>query len=135
MNLIVKRLKTLNNALPGLILGIILIGAVEELAIVWFVPDKIQFTVGLWIGVGLAIYMSIHMAFAIRSATDFRTEKQAKATAILHAILRYAVVAVILFLTAYFKIGYVLASLLGVMNLKFSAYLQPTLNKIVEKRR
>jgi hypothetical protein len=135
MNLIVKRLKTLNNALPGLILGIILIGAVEELAIVWFVPDKIQFTVGLWIGVGLAIYMSIHMAFAIRSATDFRTEKQAKATAILHAILRYAVVAVILFLTAYFKIGYVLASLLGVMNLKFSAYLQPTLNKFVEKRR
>jgi hypothetical protein len=135
MNLIVKRLKTLNNALPGLILGIILIGAVEELTIVWFVPDKIQFTVGLWIGVGLAIYMSIHMAFAIRSATDFRTEKQAKATAILHAILRYAVVAVILFLTAYFKIGYILASLLGVMNLKFSAYLQPTLNKFVEKRR
>lgn len=135
MNQIVKRLKTLNSALPGLLAGILLIGALAELLIVWFVPDKLMFTTGLWIGIASACYMAIHMAIAIRSATDFRTEKQAKAVGILHAVLRYGIVAAVFFLMEFFKIGYLLAALLGIMSLKFSAYLQPTFNKILQKRR
>ena len=135
MNRIIKRLRTLNSALPGLLLGILMIGALAELTIVWFVPDRLKFTAGLWIGIAMAVYMSIHMAIAIRSATDFRTEKQAKAVSILHAILRYGIVAVVFFLMVYFDIGYILAAMLGIMSLKFSAYLQPTFEKILQKRR
>ena len=135
MNRVIKRLKSVNSVLPRLWLGILLYGLLAELIGVWFVPDKVKYTLGLWIGIGISIYMSFHMAISIRSATDFTTEKQAKAITVFHAVLRYAVVAAVFFLTVYFHIGYILAILLGAMSLKVSAYLQPTLNKILDKRR
>mgnify|MGYP004724525369 FL=1 len=47
-------LKRLNDALPELVLGIIVYGIVVELAGVWFVTDKLRYTTGLVIGIGLA---------------------------------------------------------------------------------
>ena len=46
-------LKRLNDALPELVLGIILYGIVVELAGVWFVTDKLRYTTGLVIGIAL----------------------------------------------------------------------------------
>ncbi len=40
-------LRRLNDALPGLVLGIIAYGAAVFLAGIWFVPDKLRFTTGL----------------------------------------------------------------------------------------
>ena len=40
-------LKRLNDALPELVLGIIVYGIVVELAGVWFVTDKLRYTTGL----------------------------------------------------------------------------------------
>lgn len=123
------KLRNLNPALPGLLLGIVLIGLVAELIGVWFVPDKMKYTVGLSIGIGLALFMAVHMAIVIADVTDFTTEKQAKAKSIGHSILRYGVAAVALGLMAYFDVGYLLAALLGMISLKLSAYLQPLLHK------
>ncbi len=44
-------LRRLNDALPGLVLGIIVYGAAVFLAGIWFVPDKLRFTTGLAIGI------------------------------------------------------------------------------------
>ena len=44
-------LKRLNDALPELVLGIILYGVVIELAGVWFVTDKLRYSTGLLIGI------------------------------------------------------------------------------------
>lgn len=128
------KLKTLNSALPGLILGILIIGVLAELSLVWFMPSPLKYTIGLWIGIGTAIFMAIHMAVVIADAVDFTTEKQAKAKTIGHAILRYAVVAAIFGIMAATDIGYILAALLGVISLKLSAYLQSLLQKLLRKK-
>ncbi len=129
MKRLITKLNSLNTALPGLLLGIILYGLLAEFVAVWFVPDWLKFTIGLWIGIAAAIFMAVHMAVIIADVTDFMTEKQAKAKAVLHAILRYAVVALALGLMTYFEVGYVLAALLGLISLKISAYLQPFMQK------
>ncbi|MBQ6442330.1 MAG: hypothetical protein IJJ13_07060 [Lachnospiraceae bacterium] len=129
MKRLIEKLNSLNTALPGLLLGILLYGLLAEFVAVWFVPDWRKYTIGLWIGIAAAIFMSVHMAVVIADVTDFMTEKQAKAKAVLHAILRYGIVAVAFGLMTYFEIGYVLAALLGVISLKISAYLQPFMQK------
>lgn len=140
MKRLIEKLNSLNTALPGLLLGILVYGLLAELIGVWFVADWRKYTIGLWVGIGAAVFMAVHMAVVIADVTDFMTEKQAKAKAILHAILRYGIVAVAFGLMTYFEIGYVLAALLGVISLKISAYLQPFMQKkpgspAVRKRR
>ena len=54
-------LRRLNDALPGLVLGIIAYGAAVFLAGIWFVPDKLRFTTGLAIGIALACGMAVNM--------------------------------------------------------------------------
>ena len=49
-------LKRLNDALPELVLGIIVYGIVVELAGVWFVTDKLRYTTGLVIGIAPVSY-------------------------------------------------------------------------------
>ena len=45
----IKWMKRLNQALPGLVLGILLYGVLVELIGVWFVNDKVRYTSGLLI--------------------------------------------------------------------------------------
>ena len=52
-------LRRLNDALPGLVLGIIVYGAAVFLAGIWFVPDKLRFTTGLAIGIALACQLIV----------------------------------------------------------------------------
>ena len=42
----IKWMKRLNQALPGLVFGILAYGLVVELIGVWFVSDKIRYTTG-----------------------------------------------------------------------------------------
>ena len=60
-------LRRLNDALPGLVLGIIVYGAAVFLAGIWFVPDKLRFTTGLAIGIALACGMAVNMAVVLRT--------------------------------------------------------------------
>ena len=41
-------LKRINDALPGLVFGIVFYGIVVQLIGVWFVTDKISYSIGLW---------------------------------------------------------------------------------------
>jgi len=61
-------LRRLNDALPGLVLGIIVYGAAVFLAGIWFVPDKLRFTTGLAIGIALACGMAVNMAGGVVGA-------------------------------------------------------------------
>lgn len=135
MKKLTAKLRSLNTALPGLLAGIIVFGLIAEVSLVWFMPDPGKYTVGLWIGIGAAVFMAIHMAIVIADVTDFTTEKQAKAKTILHAILRYGIIGVAFGLMAVFDVGYILAALLGVISLKISAYLQPFIQRRRSKQR
>lgn len=122
-------LRRINPVLPELLAGILLYGIVLQLTGMWFVADKQQYSLGLWIGVVLAMGMAVNMAVVILDAVDAMAARGTAVRTGLWSVLRY-VVAVGAFIGVwYFKAGNLLAMFLGLMRLKISAYLQPFLHK------
>ena len=127
-------LKRLNEALPGLVLGIIIYGILLQVTGVWLVDDKLRYSTGLWIGIGCALFMAIHMAMSIEDAVCIGTEDGAKKKTIASAMIRYVVVLVVLVVMCYFNLGMILPAFFGVLGLKFSAYAQPLFHRVQKKR-
>ena len=127
-------LKRLNEALPGLVLGIIIYGILLQAVGVWLVDDKLRYSTGLWIGIGCALFMAIHMAMSIEDAVCIGTEDGAKKKTIASAMFRYVVVLVVLVVMCYFHLGSILPAFFGVLGLKFSAYAQPLFYRLRKKR-
>lgn len=126
---LIAKLRKINTALPGLLTGIVLFGILCQIAGFFLVEDKADYSIGLWIGVFTAIFMSFHMAVSLNSAVE-RDAKGAQAAATRQNIIRYLAVVIILGILMVTKIGNPLAAFLGVMGLKISAYLQPLFGKI-----
>ena len=123
-------LKRLNDALPELVLGIIVYGIVVELAGVWFVTDKLRYTTGLVIGIALAVGMAVNMAIVLRDAVEIYGGEHAQAKIIAKSILR---VVIVFFVMMKFNLGNLFTAFIGVLGLKISAYLQPFTHKFVLK--
>ena len=126
-------LKRLNEALPGLVLGIIIYGFLLQFTGVWLVDDKLHYSTGLWIGIACALFMAVHMAMSIEDAVSIGTEDGAKKKTIASAMFRYVIVLVVLFLMCYFHLGMILPAFFGVLGLKFSAYAQPLFHWLSKK--
>ena len=126
-------LRRINPALPGLVAGIVIYGLIIQLAGVWFVEDKIGYSIGLWYGIAIGIGMAINLATVIYDAVTFDGEGNANKRVAAKSMLRYIVVAILFGILGYFEFGNLFTAFLGVMGLKISAYLQPLLNKIVNK--
>ena len=126
-------LKRLNDALPGLVLGILVYGVLVELIGVWFVSDKLRFSTGLAIGIALACGMAINIAVVLRDAVDIYGESQARAKIIAKSILRYVVVVIVFFVMMKCNIGNLFSAFIGVLGLKVSAYSQPFAHKLITK--
>ena len=126
-------LKRINPSLPGLIAGIVLYGFIVQFTGVWFVADKIGYSIGLWYGIAIGIGMAINLATVIYDAVTFDGEGNANKRVAAKSMLRYMVVAILFGILGYFEFGNLFTAFLGVMGLKFSAYAQPLLNKIVNK--
>ena len=95
-------LKRLNDALPGLVLGIILYGLLVQFIGMWFVQDKLYYTIGLWYGITIAVAMAIHLAVVIYDSVTLYDEDRAKKMSVIKSVTRYAVVVILFFLIAYF---------------------------------
>lgn len=126
-------LKRINPSLPGLVVGIVIYGFIVQLIGVWFVKDKIGYSIGLWYGIVIGIGMAINLATVIYDAVTFDGEGNASKRVAAKSMLRYLVVAILFGILGYFEFGNLFTAFLGVMGLKFSAYAQPLLNKIVNK--
>ncbi len=125
----IKALKRLNEALPGLLLGIAIYGLIVEFAGVWFVSDKLRYTSGLWIGIACAMGMGIHLAMVIEEAVrmgDTGTKRLS-----FKSVLRYLVVVFVFFIMMYFHLGNLVSAFIGVLGLKVSAYVQPFMHKMI----
>ena len=94
-------LKRINDALPELILGILIYEIVVEFTGIWFVKDKLGYSNGLLIGAATAIGMAIHMAVVLRDSMDMAESGRTRRIA-LQYVLRYLVVVAVFFVTAYF---------------------------------
>ncbi|MDD6037821.1 MAG: hypothetical protein PUD20_03345 [bacterium] len=128
-------LRRLNEALPGLLLGIIGYGLLFQLTGVWFVDDKLLYSVGLWIGIACSVFMAVHMAISIEDAVSIGTENGAKRKVIASALIRYVVVLIALVAMLYFQVGMLLPAVLGVLSLKLSAYTQPVFYRLFAKNK
>ena len=126
-------LRRINDALPGLVLGIVIYGIVIQLAGVWFVEDKLRYSTGLWIGITLAVGMAINIAMVIRDAVEIYGEDGAKNRVIIKSVLRYLIVVVVFFVMMKFNLGNLFTAFIGVLGLKVSAYLQPFAHRVILK--
>ena len=126
-------LRRINEALPELILGIILYGLAVELIGVWFVADKLRYSTGLLIGIALAAGMAVNMAIVLEDAVGLVGQNHAQAKIIAKSILRYLIVVIVFFAMMKLKLGNLITAFLGVMGLKVAAYLQPFTHKAILK--
>jgi len=118
------RLRKINTALPGLLLGIILFGILCQVLVFFLVEDKTGYSIGLWVGVFTAVFMAFHMAVTLNTAVE-RDVKGAQASATRQNIFRYFIVVVILGILMLTEVGNPLAAFAGVMGFKGSSYMQP----------
>lgn len=120
------------RTLLELLTGIVLSGVVFEIAGLLFVKDKLAHSIGMLLGILIALAMATHMAFSLNSALDWE-EEQAKRAIWKSYLLRYTSVAICIGLIAYFEIGNVISCFFGIMSLKAAAYLQPYLHRFINK--
>ena len=126
-------LRRINDALPGLVLGIVIYGIIIELVGVWFVEDKLSYSTGLLIGISVAIGLAINIAQVIRDAVEIYGADGARNRLIVKSVLRYLVVVVVFFVMMKFNLGNLATAFIGVLGLKVSAYLQPFAHKVILK--
>ena len=126
-------LKRMNDALPGLVLGIVIYGIVIELVGVWFVEDKLRYSTGLLIGIAVAVGLAINIAIVIRDAVEIYGADGARNRLIIKSVARYLVVVVVFFVMMKFNLGSLVTAFIGVLGLKVSAYLQPFAHKVILK--
>ena len=90
-------------------------------------------TIGLWCGIFISMALAIHMKYTIEDAIDiggFEARKKMR----LDIMKRYLAVGVLVGILFYLKIGNPLTLLVGIFALKISAYLQPYMHKLFERR-
>ena len=125
--------RRLNQALPGLLLGILIWGVLVQLAGVWFVEDKLRYSTGLWIGIFTAMGMAYHIAKVIAEMVVYADAEKVKMRVTAQSLLRYVAVVAIFAIMMIFDLGNLYTAFVGVMGLKISAYLQPLLQKAIAK--
>ena len=126
-------LRRMNNALPGLVIGIIVYGIVIQFTGVWFVADKLRYSTGLWIGIAAAIGMAVNLATVIRDSVEKASTECANRRIIRMSVLRYVIVVILFFILGYFKLGNLFTAFIGVFGLKVSAYLQPVFYRVADR--
>lgn len=133
--------RKINDTLLELIAGIVTAGIVIQIiqliiasVYVQLAGSKGVFAVGFWPGVILGIGLALHMYRSIDRALDMASEdaeKYMRKAYLLRTLSIFAAAGLI----CYFKFGYVMAFFLGVLCLKFGAFLQPLMHKVREKFR
>ncbi|MEE0420260.1 MAG: hypothetical protein UDG86_09470 [Lachnospiraceae bacterium] len=130
--MIKNAVKEMSTVLKELIFGILLLGVVFQLLFVWFTSDKGSFAVGLWLGVGIAVFMAVHMNYSIEQSLEMQ-EEDAQGYMRKMVVLRMGVMILAMAAICFLHLGSVAALFLGVLSLKFGAYLQPVLHRLNQK--
>ena len=122
----------MDRTLLELSVGSMLWGILCQLTIVWFVKDKAGYSLGLWLGVLLAVAAGTHMWWSLDRSLDFMQDTAVKMVT-KHYMIRYLVIVVVMGLIMISDFANPLSAFLGLMGLKVSAYIQPFTHKICEK--
>lgn len=127
-----ERWKELPLVLKEFWLGILACGGILQVVLVWFWPDKLSFTTGLWIGVLEAVWMAFHMYRVLDEALYLPDAEKRISKGYAQ---RYSLTLASALVIYWLELGSFLAFFLGVLNLKFGAYLQPLIHQILTKKK
>ncbi|WP_099467294.1 hypothetical protein [Konateibacter massiliensis] len=125
-------LKKLPLIVKELFISILFYGFVVEIVVLSLLKDKIFYSVGLGVGLLIAMGMCIHMYQSLDYATDME-ESQAKKHIRKTYALRTAIIFILVLIMYYFNAGSILTGFIGIMSLKVAAYIQPFTHKLLEK--
>lgn len=127
-----KQFFKINDALPDLIIGILIFGILAEIIPIWFLERKLYYTIGLLLGLIAAIFSAWHMAYNINQAVDF-DESAAMKKLQMGSALRYGVLLIVLGVLMIFNFASPIAAFIGMISLKVSAYLAPFTHKLFRR--
>ena len=105
-----KRIKDINEALPGMLLIECIYLVVAQIIIFIAVPNKIMCAVGLLAGCLYAVFSSFHLSFTIRKVV-YGGHKQSS-TLVFGYIVRFLVMIILLALLYIFKAGDLLCAII-----------------------
>lgn len=126
-------MKKINQTLSELIVGIFVSGLVIQLVSMIFTggPD-LPFAGSFWAGVLTAVVLACHMYRSIDRALDMEpddAQKYMRKTYLVRTVIIFAVAGIVCWIDA----EDIIAVFLGILCLKFGAFLQPLLHRILKK--
>ncbi len=125
--------KKIDPTLLELCLGILAYGVIFEIVLLFF-SREITYSLGLMIGVALALAGAVHMWWSLNRGLDL-PEKEAVKSLSIQNIIRYLTLAVVLAVLIGTKVANPIFTFAGYMGMKVSAYLNPLIHKLLAKRR
>ena len=123
--------KKIDPTLFDLCLGIFIYEIVFEIILLFF-SRKVSYSVGLWIGVILAIAGSVHMWWCLNRGLEMAS-KDATKTVGVNNLIRYLVIVVVIMILACTNLANPIFAFCGYMGMKVSAYLNPFIRRAREK--
>lgn len=127
----IQWLKRINAILIELILLVIIYAVVVELVGVWFMTDKLSYSFGVLTGLGLGIFMLIHMAVMIEDSLAVRGRKSIVWISV-KSIFRYLIVCGVVTAMVYFQWGNFISCFITILGVKVAAYAHPFLHRKLE---
>ena len=115
-----------------LLLGILVYALIGEILILCLFERKIYITIGFATGIAYAIYSLIGINESVNSSVMMTEEGALKNTRNRY-IRRILVIILILALFWFVDFGSPVAFIIGAMGLKFSAFIQPVSDKVLDK--
>ena len=114
--------RKIDPTLLELWLGILAYGVIFEIVLLFFSRNP-AYSIGLWIGVFLALAGAFHMWWALDRGLDL-PEKEAV------NIIRYAVLVVVMGALMFVDFANPIFTFCGYMGMKVSAYLNPLIHRL-----
>ena len=122
--------KKIDPTLFELCLGILAYGVIFEIVLLFFSRNP-AYSIGLWIGVFLAVAGAIHMWWSLDRGLDLPEKEAAKSLSVQN-IVRYLTLAVVLAVLIGTKAANPIFTFAGYMGMKVSAYLNPLIHKLIK---
>lgn len=111
---------------------IFLYGIIVQIICLIVPGNRLQYSIGLWIGIVVGMGMLVHMRNSLNEALDLGEDGARKYMQKSYAV-RYVTVIIIFLVVSYLQIANVVTLLIGIMGLKLSAYLQPIMHSIFQR--
>ena len=122
-----------NHTLHEMMIGIIAVNIVLAV-IAFFVSDRRAALIAVAIGMLTALIYTIHMAVTVDDALCL-DEKGAAAELRKNMLIRYMFVCVVVAVSIYTKVAHPIFLVLSVITIKAGAYLQPSVHRIIRRRK